>query len=230
MFFITSCSDKKSENETSEFDRVLGEENVKTLDLLVSDFESDFLKRQYPDLNTEDAYRQFLNELSDQKTADWKGISQKSRDQFESSDLRLEMYEFPDSVWILKNSSFDKIESDSVAFLEDPNPYIKTRFKHTNPDGTTEYSFSRGGEITPGADYDSIIYQESKTPRINYDGKYLKALESIKDKSNFHRMLFEMKKDGQFLFPYQTAQAMLDFDLDLNSELNRKIIVLEFAH
>ena len=230
LFFIISCSDKKQESKTSEFDRVLGEENVKTLVLLVSDFENDFLKRQYPDLSTENAYRQFLKELSNQRTADWKGISQNTKDKFDSSDLRHEMYEFPDSVWILENSSFDKIESDSVAYLENPNPYIKTRFKHTNPDGTTEYFFSRGGEITPGSDYDSIINRELKTPRINYAGKYLKALESVKDKSDFHRMYFEIKKDGQFLPPYQTAQAMLDFKLDLNNELNRKIIVLEFAH
>ncbi len=229
LFLITSCSDKKSGSTTPEFDHVLGKENTETLNLLVSDFENDFLKRQYPHLNIENAYRQFLIDLSSRKT-DWENISEKARDKFASSDLRHEIYEFPDSVWILNNSSYDKIESDSVAFLENPNPYIKTRYKQTNPDGTTEYSFSRGGEIMPDSDYDSIIHRELEIPRINYSGKYLKALESIKDKSDFHKMYFELKKDGQFLPPYQTAQAMLDYELDLNNDLNRKIIVLEFAY
>ena len=42
------------------------------------------------------------------KNENWKSISEKARNKFKSSDLRLEMYEFPDSVWILKNSTFDK--------------------------------------------------------------------------------------------------------------------------
>ena len=138
---IISCSDKKSENKKSEFDKILGKENVATLDFLVSDFENDFLKRQYPNLDTENAYRQFLTELRDEKTENWKRISQKARDKFKSSDLRLEMYEFPDSVWVLKNSTFDKIEADSLVFLESSIPYVKSRFKYTNLDGTTEYTF-----------------------------------------------------------------------------------------
>ena len=113
IFFILfiSCSDKKAEINTSEFDKVLGKENIKTLDFLVSDFENDFLKRQYPNLDTENAYRQFLTELRDEKNENWKSISEKARNKFKSSDLRLEMYEFPDSVWILKNSTFEKPNS-----------------------------------------------------------------------------------------------------------------------
>ena len=60
LLLIISCADKKSEKQTSEFDKVLGIENVATLNFLVSDFENDFLKRQYPNLDTENAYRQFL--------------------------------------------------------------------------------------------------------------------------------------------------------------------------
>ena len=143
FILIISCSDKKTENNTSEFDKVIGKENIETLDLLVSDFENNFFKRQYPNLDTEKAYRQFLTELRDEKTENWKSISEKARNKFKASDLRLEMYEFPDSVWILKNSTFDKIESDSLNFLKSPFPYVKSRYKYTNPDGTIEYSYSR---------------------------------------------------------------------------------------
>lgn len=45
LLLIISCADKKSENQTSEFDKILGIENVTMLDFLVSDFENDFLKR-----------------------------------------------------------------------------------------------------------------------------------------------------------------------------------------
>lgn len=91
LFLLISCSDKKTEFKLSEFDKVLGAENVATLDFLTSDFEKDFLKRQYPNLNTENAYKEFLTDLRDGKD-DWLKISRKARERFEFSDLRLEMY------------------------------------------------------------------------------------------------------------------------------------------
>ena len=233
IFFILiiSCSDKKAENIMSEFDKVLGIENVATLDFIVSDFENDFLQRQFPNLDTENAYRQFLTELRDEKTKNWKSVSEKARNKFKVSDLRLEMYEFPDSVWILQNSTFDKIESDSLNYLESTIPYVKSRYKYTNPDGTTEYSYSRSyGENISEVDYDSIINREMNSPNFNYIGKYLQALESIKDKGEFHNEFYETKKNAGFLFPESTARVMLNYDIDLNDKLNRKIIVLELAY
>lgn len=228
---IISCSDKKTVDKISEFDKVLGEENIATLNFLVSDFENDFLKRQYSNLDTENAYRQFLTDLRDQESENWKSISQKTRDKFKSSDLMLEMYEFPDSVWILRNSTFDKIESDSLAFLESPIPYVKSRFKYTNPDETTEYTFSRSyGEIKPNSDFDSIINRELKTPRMNYVGKYMQALESVKNKSEFHKEFYEQRNSAGFLFPDAVARKMLYYNIDLNDRVNRKIIVLELAY
>jgi hypothetical protein len=190
---IISCSDKKTEDKISEFDKVLGKENVATLDFLVSDFENDFLKRQYPNLDTENAYRQFLTEIRDRKFENLKSVSQNASEKFESSGLKLEMYEFPDSEWILKNSSYDKIESDSVSFLDSPFPYVKSRFKYINPDGTIEYVYGRGSGLSPNSNFDSIIKSELKTAQINYVGKYIQALGTIKDKSKFHREFYEKK-------------------------------------
>ncbi|MCG2432108.1 hypothetical protein [Aequorivita xiaoshiensis] len=231
LLLIIGCADKKPENQTSEFDKILGIENVATLDFLITDFENDFLSRQYPNMDTENAYRQFLTELRDEKTENWKSISEKARNKFRASDLRFEMYEFPDSVWILKNSTFDKIESDSLSFLESRIPYVKSRYKYTNPDGTTEYTYSRSfGENISEADYDSIINREMNSPNFNYIGKYLQALESIKGKGEFYKEFYETKKSAGILFPESTARVMLNYDIDLNDKLNRKIIVLELAY
>jgi hypothetical protein len=231
LLLIISCADKKSDNQTSEFDKILGIENVATVDFLVSDFENDFLKRQYPNLDTENAYRQFLTDLLDEKTENWKIISEKARNKFKLSDLRLEMYEFPDSVWILENSTFDKIESDSLNFLESPFPYIKSRYKHKNPDGTIEYTYARtSAENISKMNYDSIINRELNTPEFNYIGKYLEALESIKDKNKFYGKLFDVKQGFGYVSPKLTAFEMLDYGIDLNDELNKKIIVLELTY
>ena len=232
LILIISCSGKKTEDNTSEFEKALGKENIKTLNALVFDFENDFLKRQYPNLDTENAYRQFLTDLRDEKTENWKSISEKARNKFKSSDLRLEMYEFPDSVWIIENSSMDKIESDSLEFIRQPVPYIKSRFKYINADGNEEYFYSRGNSFNPklNSNFDSIIKRELNRPSFNYIGKYLRALESIKDKSEFHKKFYEVKKNFGFVYSYQTAYEMLKYKIDLNDNLNRKIIILEFIY
>ncbi len=231
IVLIISCSDKKSKNKISEFDKILGKENVATLDFLVSDFENDFLKRQYPNMNSENAYRKFLTELRDEKNENWKRISQKARDKFKSSDLRLEMYEFPDSVWVLANSEMDKIEEDSLEFLHVPYPYIKSRYKNNNPDGTFKYLYSRGyGDVKPNSDFDSIVKSEMKIPRFNYIGKYLMAIESVKDKSEFLKEFYRAKKNGGLYIASTTANALLDYKADLKDPLIKKIIILEIVH
>ncbi len=54
LILIVSCSNKK---RITEFENILGKENSETLTYLVSDFENDFLKRNYPNLDIEKAYR-----------------------------------------------------------------------------------------------------------------------------------------------------------------------------
>ena len=68
------------------------------------------------------------------------------------------------------------------------------------------------------------------SPSFNYIGKYLQALESIKEKGEFHKEFYDTKKSAGFLFPESTARIMLNYDIDLNDKLNRKIIVLELAY
>jgi hypothetical protein len=231
LLLIISCADKKPDNQTSEFVKVLGIENVATLDFLVSDFENDFLKRQYPNLDTENAYRRFLTELRDEKTENWKSISDKARNKFNASDLRIEMYEFPDSVWIIENSDFDKIESDSLDYIRLPAPYVKSRYKFTKPDGTTEYSYSRSSaEDISRVDYDSIINRELNSLSFNYTGKYLSALESVKNRSEFLSELYKVKSSFGILMSYEVAEIMLEFNVNLNDSLIRKIIVTEIVY
>ena len=182
-------------------------------------------------MDTENAYRKFLTEIRDEKTENWKSISEKARNKFKASDLRLEMYEYPDSVWILKNSTFDKIESDSLNFIKSTFPYVKSRYKHTDSDVTIEYFYSRSsGKNISEVDYDSIIDREMNSPIFNYIRKYLQALESIKDKGKFQKEFYVTKNSAGFLFPESTARVMLNYDIDLNDKLNRKIIVLELAY
>jgi hypothetical protein len=231
LILIISCSDKKSENKMFEFDKVLGNENVAILDLLVSDFENDFLKRQYPNLHTENAYRQFLTDLRDEKTDNFLKISQKARETFKYSNLRLEIYRYPDSVWIVENSSLDKKEDSLEVLLYSSTPYIKSRHKYDNPDGTFEYLYSRSyRSILPNMNFDSIAESEIKKPEFNTVGKYIQALYQIKELDTFFKKFYKQKSAFGFVRPSILANALLNEKVDLNDNLVKRIIVLEIAY
>src|SRR5690606_41478500 len=85
LFIIVSCSVKKTEYQITEFDKVLGAENSKTLNSLVSDFEKDILIKTYPNLNTEKAYKQFLIDVNENKLTFWNKISSENRKKFNDS-------------------------------------------------------------------------------------------------------------------------------------------------
>lgn len=212
------------------FDRVLGTEPAKTLDTLVADFENNFLKKNYPDLQTTDAYRQFLMDVRNENQFAF-GISKEARKRFATSTLRYKVYKYPDSVWILPNSSYDRIESDSISILRSDFPYIKARYKYKLADGSYEYTYSRGGniELINEAKYDSIIAAALKQPEFNTVGSYMQALEAINHFSPFLTEFYEVKLSSGFLHPYM-AGAFVTRGADLEDEVIRKIIVLEFAY
>ena len=58
----------------------------------------------------------------------------------------------------------------------------------------------------------------------------MQALETVKNKSDFINEFYDTKKSARFLFPKSTARVMLNYNIDLNDKLNRKIIVLELAY
>lgn len=229
--FLLSCSNKKEDKFLSKFESVLGKENSELLDFLVDDFENYFLKNQYPHLNTENAYKQCLDDVKNGKTENWKSVSQNAIDKFNASKLRLEKYQFPDSVWVIKNRTFDKIESDSLMLLDINQPYLKARFKDLNPDGSFEYSYERNYEYSASeADFESAIKQQLNTPKFHSTGKYMQALMSIQDKGKLHKKLFETLESTVHIAPSMIASIFLDCEIDLNDELNRKLIVLELFY
>ncbi len=130
LLLTFSCSNEK---DITEFEKILGKENSETLTYLVNDFESNFLKRQYPNLDTKKAYKQFLTELSKGETEYWNNFSKSSREYLKDSNLRLEIYSVPDSIWIERDP-----EKLTLSFSD--VPMLKIKRKYLMPDGTFGYS------------------------------------------------------------------------------------------
>ena len=220
MFLIfCSCS---RDNYVTDFETTLGEENSQTLTELVVDFETDFLKRQYPNLNTKNAYEKFLTQVRDEETEHWEKISKNSREKFENSSLKDEIYHYPDSVWIERDTSKMTIKSKAV---------VKSRFKYINDDGSVEYLESESYEPPmEHLDMNWVLEQRKKLPEFKSTGKYIQALYQIKNRDTFFRNFYERKNAIGFIRPETLSNVMLLDSVDLNDYLVRRIIVLEIAY
>lgn len=113
-----------------------------------------------------------------------------------------------------------------------PVPYLKSRYKRINSEGIINYTYSEHSSyrVLTNSNYDSIISLEMNTPNFNYEGKYLEALQSIKDRSKFHKEFFDVKNASGMFNPRLIASGMLHTNIDLSDVLNRKIIVLELVY
>jgi len=218
LLFFIGCSDKKAEHKPTEFDEILGTKNTKTLNSLVSEFENDFLKRQYPHLNNENAYRKFLAETSEEKIDYSKAITERSRNIFNKSQLRLEIFCIADSTWIETNPWNDK------------TLLVKAKTRCKNPDG----SFENGSMEMPFDEKeiskDSILKKYMLFVKTNHNGKYLKALNSIAEKSDFLSSFVKDRNDYGIIPFNFTAERILANKVDLNDYYIRRIIIAELTY
>ena len=205
LFLLTlSCSHNQ---EIVIFEKVLGKENSETLSFLVNDFETDFLKKQYPTLNTKKAYKKFLSELESGKTDLLENISKESKIKFEQSNLKNEIYSYIDSVWV---------ENDIL---------IKQRFAHKNSDGTIDYSVqTHSGFVPKGFDKDSLLKSQMHYRSLNYSGKYWKAFASIKEKNSFLKEYYKLKISMGFLHSETIANMISNAELDFSDYFIKRII------
>ncbi len=225
LLLTFGCS---SDKDTAEFEKILGTESSETLTLLVNDFENDFLKKQYPDSELNESYRKFLIDYKNGNLENWRPLPKKITDIFNASELKKEMYYHPDSVWILPNSSFDKVEEDSIIFLDVNRPYIKLRKKDlmfSTPEKTV-YEYKRYYvKIDSTTNKDSLINKIMNLKYVNFsNGKYIQAVNYIRKFGGFYERFSDLKnvRDDKKEF----CELALE-KADLNNKLIRKLIVLE---
>ncbi len=104
-----NCSKKQTDNRIAKFEKILGNEQTKSMNLLVSDFEEN-LAKIYSNLPTEKAYRKYLNEMISDSTTNWskfKFQSDRTNTEFHKSGLWDEIYT-KDSVYGLQINAVGK--------------------------------------------------------------------------------------------------------------------------
>lgn len=220
LILIISCSNEK---RISEFENVLGEENSRTLTYLVTDFENDFLKRNYPNLNTKQAYHRFLTELENNTAGNWEKTSEQSRKRFDNSNLKLEIYSIPDSIWIEKNP--EKMT------LNYAGPMMMIRRKSLKSDGTFDFRTSETSvNYSNSVNKDSIINSRKRYVDVNYLGKYRSALSSVSKHNKFIEKHLYMTELAGILDPRLVAAEMLDMNVDFSDYFIKRLIITEIVY
>ncbi|MCA0931267.1 hypothetical protein LCM02_02310 [Lutimonas saemankumensis] len=222
FLILLSCTNRNGNNG---YENILGPKNIETLDLIVADFEKSILKTNYLNENVSDSYLEFIADYSKSDSKEWVKIPIEIKQRFEKSQLESELYYHPDSVWILPNSSYDRVEEDGIMFLPHQTPYVKARLldQINSTEKSQVYKYERYyPKINSMTDQDSIIKMISEVRYFNFRGKWYQAIREMENSVGFYKDYAAYKRTGD----KQKFYDLIFKQGTLNSSMKR-IIVLE---
>ncbi|WP_298311097.1 hypothetical protein [uncultured Aquimarina sp.] len=159
LILASSCSQKQADNRIPEFEKVLGERETKSLNLLVSDFEKN-LSKIYPDLTTEKAYQQYLTDMISSSTTDWnkfKFQSDKTNTEFKESRLWNDIYT-KDSVYGLQVNRVGKYMR-ALHKIKDSDSLIKKYWTEREAAGIMQNKLVVNGILRSNPDFNDYFHK-----------------------------------------------------------------------
>ncbi len=159
LILTFSCSQKQTDNRITEFEKVLGERETKSLNLLVSDFEKN-LRKIYPNLLIEKAYRQYLTDMISRSTADWNKFqfqSDKTNTEFNESGLWDEIYT-KDSVYGLQVNRVGKYMR-ALYEIKDSDALIKKYWNARDVAGMMQNELVVNGILSSKPDFNDYFHK-----------------------------------------------------------------------
>lgn len=151
-------------------------------------------------------------------------ILQSGKAYFEKSNLKLEIYSVPDSIWTERNPKKTNLGFNGV-------PIFKIRQKYLSSDGTYQYNTSEFTFLNnKSIDEDSLIKSLKSQFDINYIGRYSRALYSISNKSDFLMEYLRIRESAGMINPQFIADRMLKSNVDLNDYFTKRLIITEIVY
>ena len=198
-------------SQQTVFEKTLGKENVETLNFLIENFETKTLKKEYPNLTTENSYKEFLKDnYSIYNSIDKRKI-------FVESKLKLNIYCVRDSIWIKKRTLSSGKESDMIV----------TRYKCLKQNNEVVYNKSIHHCCSDRSKTLSFIEKDKRIVQINLIGSYIKAFEKISNKSNFLNFYLEhIKMTATPMLPPLMANYILKNNINTNDYFVKRIIYI----
>ena len=204
------CNDQKARKEIDEFRSALGAENVLELDNYLLAFENSLLKRKYPNTKLEDAYLKITSEsVKNLRKTFNQYFDEQTSKEFLQSQLWNEINAPANSVWI---------EDDEFVI----------RFIYNGTDRISPVSLT-GERLPKPEDRDSVKIELLKWVDFNKEGKYITALNKIKNRNKFFKDYVEAKNSFGVITPGVLQSQIDKYKPDLNDSLNRIIIAVELS-
>jgi hypothetical protein len=202
-------------SQQKEFEKILGKENVETLNSLIENFETKTLKNKYPNLKTENAYKEFLKDILKYN------YSLLENKIFPESKLKLNIYCISDSTWVEERELSSGKKSEMV----------KTKYKCLNPNGKVIYSSSISYCCNEKSKTLKHVENQKEDVQINFNSIYLKALEEIPNKSKFVEYYLEnIKMTADPIHPFWMSQYILKNDIDINDYFTKRLIFINMFY
>lgn len=202
-----------------EFEKTLGKENVETLNSLIEDFETKTLKNEYPNLNTENAYKEFLKDILKYN------YSILENEIFPESKLKMHIYCVPDSTWVEERELLSGKKSEMI------KSKYKTKYKCLNPKGKVIYSSKGYFYGNKRSKTLKLVENQKGDVQINFNSIYLKALEEIPNKSKFVKYYLEnIKMTADPIPPFWMSQYILKNDIDINNYFTKRLIFINMFY
>ena len=211
FYILLSCQNKSADLE--KFESILGTEKSEVLTELTDDFENEYLAKKYPDSDLSKSYLKFMEEMAKHNFPKREEIiSEENEKKYRESGLFDEKYSFPDSVWI-----------------ENQGVVINWVYEGSNGKIQSDRAF-RPLNSKNLAHKDSILKIEKNQFRFNRYGNYRKALEAVKEESQFIDLYYTyVTKVGlvgsSVLFP-----EIRDNKLDISGPVERRVLVLDMIY
>lgn len=201
-------------SQQTVFEKTLGKKNVETLNSLIESFETKTLKKEYPNLKTENAYKEFLKNIIKNNSID-------RRKTFAESKLKLNIYCISDSVWIENKSLLSGKKREIV----------KTKYKCLKPNDELIYTKSESYSLNEKLTTFALFEKAKVNVQINMIGSYIKALEEISNKTKFIDFYLEnIKMTADPIHPYRMSEYILNNNIDINDYFTKRLIFINIIY
>lgn len=197
-----------------EFEKVFGKQNVNTLNKLLENFENTTLKSLYPNLNTKNAYRKFLEKIVETNSFSEINV-------FPETNFKLNIYCVPDSLWIEKkeNSNYQR---ESV---------IKTKYKCLNAKGEFIYTNSTSFCCKEKEETLALFEKEKTRVQINFSGLFIESLERISSESRITKAYLEkVNLIGEPIIPFVMAEYILKNKIEIDDYFTKRLIFINIIY
>ena len=203
-------------SQKTEFQNSFGKVNTKNLDLLIFDFESNILKKKYPEQNIQNSYKKFLEDFILNEFELNSDLLKSGEKILEKNNLKFHIYNVVDSIWIGKS-----------VISESNKKVLIAKYKHLNTKGEFDYSISETSQTN--LTLKRNIFEKYKEPNLN--GIYFESFKKASLKSELLKPYVEnMNLSRSFMSPLVLANNILKNKVDLNNYFVKIIILTNIVY